>query len=140
MLDAAGRPGAQDPAAEDRGLELQPGIVPINTPSGSPSTPAMCPRRSSRTKSASQRAVVNSRCIPSGAVSPACSASDQLVLRSRPDSIPPRHARARTRTSRRKRWPATTANASSSLACSGDPSTPSALASAAALGISVPTS
>ena len=63
----------------------------------------------------------------------------QRVLRPSPDSIPPRQARARTRTSRRKNRPATSANASSSPARSRDPSISSTLASAAALGSSVPT-
>jgi hypothetical protein len=52
---------------------------------------------------------------------------------------PARDARARTRTSRRKKRAATTANASSSLARSQNPSTSSTLASAATLGTSLPT-
>ena len=44
---------------------------------------------SSRTRSRSQHAVVNGRCVLSGLAPPACSASDQLALRSSPDSMPP---------------------------------------------------
>ena len=71
-------------------------------------------------QSASHRAVVNKPLHPVRVASPACSASDQPVFRSRPDSIPARHARARTRTSRRKNRPATSANASSSPDSSRD--------------------
>jgi hypothetical protein len=48
------------------------------------------------------RAVANSRCIPSGDLSPACSASDQPVLRSSPDSI--QATRRSAPTERRWQW------------------------------------
>jgi len=101
---------------------------------GAPAGPA-----AGRTRSSSHRAVVNSRCIPAGLCSPACSASDQPVLRPSPDSRPARQARARARPSRRKNWPATSANASSNPDTSRAASISSTLASTATLTTSVPT-
>jgi transposase len=70
-------------------------------------------RMSSRTVSASHRAVRSSRCIASGRSCPARSANDQQILRSRPDSNPVTNARAVARGSTRENRPAIQAVTSS---------------------------
>src|SRR5215213_9392662 len=88
-------------------------------------------RRSSRTRSGSQSAVANNRCIPSGVASPACSASCQPFLRPTLPTSPRRYASTRRRGSARTNRPAIRACTASSPAAHARTSSISAAASLA---------